>query len=291
MIDLSKVAFDYNLIMIELTNCCNLDCDYCYRNKMNLKAKMLTKDEFLIRLERIKPDASILFCGMGEQLTHPDFYEFIKIAEGHEIQLVSNGTIPIDIKKIMEVENVKSITFSADGPDEKTALKSCRNYKFDVFIDNITKLSGQYKIMSAINYVISEDNLDTMLKMVDFCENYSINSLNLLLPTSNLKWVDENYKRIYDRLSELRKYVINENYKINVNMPDTMFCMYKGLITPYISVEGYVRPCCSHDKGVSVAGQIKKNSLSEIMNGNVWKRFVSEFDCNTCSMNKYHFSF
>ena len=127
--------------------------------------------------------------------------------------------------------------------------------------------------------------------MADFCNQYKVSALNLLLPTTDLKWVNDNYDRIHKKLYELKKYVEDNKYEMVVNMPDTMFCMYNGFVTPYISVEGYVRPCCSHDRGVRVVGQIQKNNMEEIMNGALWKTFVNEFDCNKCSMNQVHFIF
>lgn len=291
MSDLSKTAIDYNLIMIELTNGCNLDCEYCYRSRLKLKGKMLTQEELLFRLGRIKEDTAILFCGMGEQLTHPQFYNFLKLAGNHRIQLVTNGTIRIDMDRLTQVKNVQSITFSVDGHDEETAQKACSRYRFDILTSNLEKLQEQKDIQIAINFVISKDNMHYLFEMADFCNQYQVSALNLLLPTTDLKWVNNNYDRIHELLSELRKYVEEKNYAMFVNLPDTMFCMYNGSITPYISVEGYVRPCCSHDRGVRVVGQIQKNSMEEIMNDTPWKTFINEFDCNKCSMNQVHFSF
>lgn len=291
MSDLSKIAIDYNLIMIELTNGCNLDCEYCYRSRLKLKGKMLTEEELLFRLGRIKEDTAILFCGMGEQLTHPHFYDFLKLADKHMIQLVTNGTIKIDMDRLSESKNVQSITFSVDGHNEEMALKSCSRYRFDILTSNLKKLCDQNDIQVAINFVISKDNLASLFEMADFCNQYQVSALNLLLPTTDLKWANSNYDRIYDLLFKLKKYVEDKKYPMFVNMPDTMFCMYNGLITPYISVDGYVRPCCSHDRAVRVVGQIQKNTMEEIMNDIPWKTFINKFDCNKCSMNQVHFSF
>ena len=291
MSELSKTATDYNLIMIELTNCCNLDCEYCYRSRMNLKGRMLTGEELLFRLERIKEGVPILFCGMGEQITHPQFYELLKLASGHQIQLVTNGTIDIDVERLIALNNVYSITISVDGPDAATASKSCSHYKFDVLTRNLERLSRQKSILTAINFVLSKDNMDAVFSMADFSYKYNVSALNLLLPTTDMKWVRENYDRIYELLAKLKKYVTEQNYNLFIGMPDTMFCMFKGKITPYISVEGYVRPCCSHDRGVNVVGRIQKNTMDEIMKGKAWKAFIDEFDCNRCSMNQFHFAF
>jgi MoaA/NifB/PqqE/SkfB family radical SAM enzyme len=252
---------------------------------------MLTQEELLFRLGRIKENTAILFCGMGEQLTHPQFYDFLELAGNHRIQLVTNGTIRIDMDRLTRAKNVQSITFSVDGHDEETAQKACSRYRFDILISNLEKLQEQKGIQISINFVISKDNVDYLFEMADFCNQYQVSALNLLLPTTDLKWVSNNYDRIHEVLSELRKYVEEKNYTMIVNLPDTMFCMYNGYIIPYISVEGYVRPCCSHNRGVRVDGQIQKNNMEEIMNDTPWKTFINEFDCDKCSMNQVRFSF
>lgn len=291
MANLSQSAMDYNLIMIELTNCCNLDCEYCYRSRMNIKGKMLSEQEFQFRLGSIKRDASILFCGMGEQLTHPEIYHFLQIAKKHKIQLVTNGTIKIDTKELEKSANVQSITFSVDGADEETVQKLCSRYKFDVLLENLEQLTSQKRISKAINYVVSDKNFDQLICMADFCEEYHVEAWNLLLSTMDLKWVKENYHEIWEKFILLKEHIHKKNYHFYLNMPDTMYCHYNGVITPYISVNGYVRPCCSHDRGVKVVGNIKTNTMQEIIDGTQWRRFVAEFDCDTCSMNQAHFSF
>lgn len=291
MPSLSKIANDYNLIMIELTNCCNLNCDYCYRNSMRIKKKMLSKDEYLLRLTRIKGNAEILFCGMGEQLTHPMFYDFVELANEHMLQVVTNGTIKIDVDRLSLLPNVRSFTFSVDGPTEEIARKSCKQYSFATLLDNLSSLKKLSKIQTAINFVMNDYNVNSLIEMASLCELYGVGTLNLLLPTTNLKWVRSNYDIIYELLGKLKKHVQDNNYLLSLNMPDKMYCLYNGLVTPYISVEGYVRPCCSHDREVKVVGKIQDNEIASIMKADAWRSFVDKYDCKKCSMNQYNFTF
>lgn len=288
MFDLAIAASKYNLIMIELTDRCNLDCSYCYRSKMNLTGTYLSEDKFKSILDSIDKQAAILLCGMGEQFVHPRIYDFLGIAKDRSIQLVSNGTIPIDTAKLFKYNNIQSITFSVDGPDEETMKLSCKGYRTHVLLQNLESMARAKQCQVAINFVLGEGNLDTLVKMVDFAAQHEVQALNFLLPTSNQKWVRDNFGLIADKLREAQDYAAGKG--VEVNLPDTMYCQYNGYIVPYISLKGYVRPCCSHDKGVSVVGNIFSSSMQEILSSAAWDSFKRVNHCDNCSMNKFKFS-
>jgi len=289
MLDLSEAASDYDLIMIELTDCCNLDCEYCYRSKLKLKGKLISEEEFLYAVSTIKKNAAILLCGMGEQFVHPKIYDYIDILKDRSVQLVSNGTIKIDVNHLFAHNNIQSITFSVNGPTEKVMKQSCSGYKTDVLLSNLRDIHEADKCPMAINMVIGDSNIHLLKEMVDFCQDNHVGSLNLLLPTSNLLWVKNNLNEIAGVLEDVCRYVSEEEKNIQVNLPDTMYCQYNSHIVPYISAGGYVRPCCSHDKGVNVIGSIKTGDMASIIQSSKWESFVKNTDCSKCSMNRFQF--
>lgn len=284
---LGEFASDYELIMIELTNACNLNCEYCSRGMMNNKNIMLTEREFRARLQSIKPGVSILFCGLGEQFTHPHIYDFIAIAKDNMLQLVTNGTILIDYDRLLKNNNIQSLTFSLDGPNEDIMTLSCKNYNFNNLEKNLQGISKKEGVGVAINCVVLENNLDYLKEMLDICEKYNVHALNLILPTNNLKWVNKNLDKIEEKFKELLVY--KREYNVAINLPDTMYCKYNDYITPYISVEGYVRPCCSHDRWIHAVGNIKRESMADLINSSIWRKFKEITDCRDCSMNQYAF--
>ncbi len=287
MFDLATAASDYKLIMIELTDRCNLNCSYCYRSKLNISGSLLSKEQFEQILDRIDKDAAILLCGMGEQFVHPEIYDFIAIAKERSVQLVSNGTILLDVERLFKSDNVQCITFSVDGPDEETMKQSCKGYKAEVLIKNLENMDKAKRCQVAINFVLGKDNLDTLVEMVDFAARYNVQALNFLLPTSDPKWVRDNLTVISCKLGEAMKHAADK--AVSINLPDTMYCQYNGHIVPFISLKGYVRPCCSHDKGVSVVGNVLKSNMQDVLKSDAWTAFKNGNYCESCSMNKFKF--
>ena len=65
----------YKKIYLEITNRCNLSCDFCPHNKRELKS--LSMDEFKKILKKIENHTEYLyFHVLGEPLLHEDINEF-----------------------------------------------------------------------------------------------------------------------------------------------------------------------------------------------------------------------
>lgn len=81
-------------IYVEISNICNLKCSFCPGTTR--KAKRMSKEEFRTVLSKIKPYTDFIsFHLLGEPLCHPDFDEFLKIAEEMRfmVKIVTNGTL------------------------------------------------------------------------------------------------------------------------------------------------------------------------------------------------------
>ena len=79
---------------IEITNVCNLNCDFC--PKHNRPSRQLTVEEFDLLTDKLRGRVIFLYFHlMGEPLLHPYLPEFIRIAreKGFRTVLTSNGTL------------------------------------------------------------------------------------------------------------------------------------------------------------------------------------------------------
>lgn len=79
---------------IEITNTCNLDCDFC--PKHHRARRQLTAEEFDLLTEKIRGKVCFLYFHlMGEPLLHPLLPQFITTAreKGFKTVLTSNGTL------------------------------------------------------------------------------------------------------------------------------------------------------------------------------------------------------
>ena len=79
---------------IEITNVCNLNCDFCPKHRR--ASRQLSIDEFDLLTEKIRGRVVFLYFHlMGEPLLHPLLPDFIRMAreKGFRTVLTSNGTL------------------------------------------------------------------------------------------------------------------------------------------------------------------------------------------------------
>lgn len=79
---------------IEITNVCNLNCDFC--PKHNRPSRQLTVEEFDLLTDKLRGRVIFLYFHlMGEPLLHPHLPKIIRIAreKGFRTVLTSNGTL------------------------------------------------------------------------------------------------------------------------------------------------------------------------------------------------------
>jgi MoaA/NifB/PqqE/SkfB family radical SAM enzyme len=270
--------------MLEVTNTCNLKCDYCFRSKWHIHDKEISWETFLKIKERINFAESVCLCGMGEQLLHSRFYDMIEALEDKNVLIITNGTIPINYDKLSAKGNVSSITFSVDGPSEEIMLKSCLGYKFSNLLDNLKRSRGYSSLTIGINCVISPHNLDAMPSMVRFCSEYGVKVLNLLLPTYNMRWVKRKAEQIKNTMEEV--YIVAQDHGIKIKAPGEMNCVFEKSVIPFITLSGDVRPCCDHFNRISTAGNLLKNTFEEIWDSPTYRKFKSAEYCFGCVQNQ-----
>ena len=81
-------------VYLEITNVCNLSCDFCPGTR---RAKhFLSPDQFRTLAEKIRPHTEYLYLHlMGEPLLHPQLEQLLAIAEKlqFKVMLTTNGTL------------------------------------------------------------------------------------------------------------------------------------------------------------------------------------------------------
>lgn len=79
---------------IEITNTCNLNCDFC--PKHHRKKRQLSAEEFNLITDKVRGKVCFLYFHlMGEPLLHPLLPQFVRMAneKGFKTVLTSNGTL------------------------------------------------------------------------------------------------------------------------------------------------------------------------------------------------------
>ena len=100
----------FKKIYVEITNACNLNCDFCIKNKRH--SKFISIDEFKLLLDKIKDYTNYLyFHVLGEPLLHPKINELIDIAsDNFKINITTNGYL---IDRIKDNKNIRQLNISA----------------------------------------------------------------------------------------------------------------------------------------------------------------------------------
>lgn len=92
----------FKKVYIEITNICNLSCNFCPKTRR--AKKFLKVEEFKIILNEIKPYTKfVYFHLMGEPLLNPNLEEFLEIAyeEGFKVNVTTNGTLIPEVYDIL----------------------------------------------------------------------------------------------------------------------------------------------------------------------------------------------
>ncbi len=101
-------------IYLEITNICNLQCDFCPGTRR--EKRFLPPEEFRVLARRVQPYTKYLYLHvMGEPLLHPQFGELLQITEelGFRVCLTTNGTLLFRQKSLLlSTKNLHKISIS-----------------------------------------------------------------------------------------------------------------------------------------------------------------------------------
>lgn len=167
------------LLVIDITNKCNLSCKYCFQNLRNTNIKTIPFKTIQSILDEAKELEifDINICG-GEPFTHPDILKILReiISRGFGVSLVTNAT-KINHQIANELKNIdviKNTQVSFDSHDENIHNQSRSNFKkaFSGYM-NLVNESPDKDLSPSVGIVISKYNYKNLDKTIEFFGNYS----------------------------------------------------------------------------------------------------------------------
>ena len=258
----------YKKVYLEITNVCNLKCDFCPETKR--KAEFMSEDRFSCILEQIKPFTDYIYLHVkGEPLLHPALDKFLDISteKGFKVNITTNGTL---INKV------------ADTLLVKPALRQI-NFSLHSFDGNQQELSKDDYIDRVLNFARSaalESNLILSLRLWNLEEdllNEDQRKRNLAI----MHKIEEHFQLSYQiqgNLSEAKalklgnRVYLNQDYEFQ--WPDLKAeedfakgSCYGLRNQVAILVDGTVVPCCLDGEGILALGNIHQESFSDIIHG------------------------
>ena len=250
----------YKKIYVEITNACNLSCDFCIKNQRELK--FMSEKEFKIILEELKNHTKYLyFHVLGEPLMHPKINEFINLASlSYKVNITTNGYL---IEKIKNNKNIRQLNISLHSYNSKynINLDDYLNHIFEV-VDTLENTFISYRLWG------NSSNVDKILNKLNEKYNTSL-SKNSLKKNNKLK------DNIYlNKEGEFIWPSMNNNY-YNENGKCYGLIDHIGVL-----VDGTIIPCCLDTLGIINLGNIFKDDISSLKDNKLCNEMVRGFKNN-----------
>ncbi len=245
----------YNKAYVEITNVCNLTCDFCPQNQRKPEIMDTIRFNHIIG-EVEKQTDYVYFHVLGEPTLNGNLVEFCKIAneKNLKITITTNGTNTEVLEKILKQDRLYKINISlqALGGNENLLVES--HMKKIVELCNLASSKGTLVVLRLWNSH-SEKNRqernDLILKILeshfgqfDFNENGSVTLKKKVF----LEGADEFCWKVQDEKENVFCYGLKDQFAI--------------------LVDGTVIPCCIDSLGEICLGNVLEKPLDEILSDN-----------------------
>ena len=255
---------------ITINRACNLRCVWCYAQDTEFKSEenitVQTFDDILsfCRSANIK---EICIIG-GEPTIHPLIFDFLEKLKEYKVSIVTNGVVLSDIElcKKYIAYGVRNFSVSIKAPSKEEYREVTKVDAFDKAICAIKNLID-LKVNVCVSYVITKDNIDTLLNMVEninaltgcekfffsFCRTYQCNCNEAPSGNENPLYLTKRFEEILPQLkAKVNKmvYALNDplciysDDFIRKNIKDFYFPCYVHTNTMLVfDSQGYLIPC------------------------------------------------
>lgn len=268
----------FKKIYIEITNICNLKCEFCPQTNRKKEFMNLYKfEEVIIKIH--KYTKLVCLHVKGEPLLHNDLEGILKILEKYNLKtnITTNGTlIKEKLETIKESKAVRQINFSIHSIMQNEKLN--KQYLQDIFesAEELKDTIISYRLWN-LQSIKENDINNSIIKMIE--SYYDIQNLKQSLAENSFFKVRENIfinQDIEFTWPDINKEVIIEKGK----------CLaLKDQIA--VLVDGTVVPCCLDNNGDIPLGNIFNETLEDILNKPKSVMIKSNFEnsiitCNLC---------
>ena len=257
MLDGEKMKL--GIIVLELTNRCNLKCKYCSIEKDNIKDM---KINIINYIENLKIETLIL--SGGEPFLHPNFEEILEkcCKKFKYVGITTNGTLVSEkfITKFSKFDNL-TVQVSIDG------IEKVHNFfrgegSYQLVSNNIKKLLSKNMNVQTIT-VLTKDNIYLIDKMVNEIEKIGIKKIaferftpigsgiemkDKALNKDDLKWLTEHLKQnnFFNKKVHINDPIINlDKHTTLKNKSPFLPCAgcFAGIKNFVIDMDGFIKIC------------------------------------------------
>ncbi len=265
----------FKKVYIEITNVCNLKCEFCPVTKRS--AELMNIRSFEDILSQVKEYTDYIYLHVkGEPLLHPELDKFLDAAAAHDLKvnLTTNGTLINKVKdKIISKKALRQINFSLHSFDANDLSFSLNDYlnnimHFTLEAASNTNIIVSYRLWNLEEDIKSIEKNRHILAIIEKALGLDFKIEDILLDNRGIKLSKNIYLNAAERFQWPDK-KLDESY-------DCGFCY--GLRDQIaILVDGTVVPCCLDGEGVINLGNIKQNKFSDIIDGERAKAIYDGF--------------
>lgn len=228
-------------ILIEPTNLCNLKCGHCSTQRNNEQRGYMDFELYKSILDTNPQITCVILSRYGEPFLHPKIFEMIAYAKLKNIYVATytNGTLLSHEKSDMVLKSgLDEIIFSLEGIDDGYEKNRGSSY---------------------------EALREKMLYLID-ARNSSGSNLRIGINTAKIAEGDDYIRKVQDGWHDKVDNIDIEPLIGDRSTPRKTKCrtLWRNAVVRW---DGIVFPCCVDIKGSLAMGDIKKNTLREIFNG------------------------
>ncbi len=291
-----RVASQVHYAQIEPTTICNLRCVQCDNPFIpKERVRHMTLPQFAVILDKLPYLRKLSLVGVGETLLNPDIVAMVRLARarGISVGFATNGTLLTEAKaRALVGAGIDWINVSLDGATPETFERIRVGAKFSRVTDNVRSLvrvvGDRRKPELSVWFVAMQENLPELPALVRLVGRLGVRQLCVqgLHSWGKASWRERMAGRsiqgMDDGATTLFRQALATASRIGVqlrllNLGDAS--ARRGCNWPwkafYVTVEGYVTPCCIHGTDPSVInfGNLLTDEFSTIWNGPAYQEF------------------
>jgi len=278
----------FKKIYIEITNICNLKCNFCPVTKR--EPKFMEPDEFGFILDGIKDYTEHIYLHIkGEPLLHPKLIQILDLAhdKGYKVNITTNGTlINKNLDMLLTRLSLRQINISLHSLEQNEDFENQKEY-MDNILSFIEKARDKDVIVALRLWNFggdTEHNINKNKYIAERLFNEFDLDYNILYEFSKKQGIKIRDRLYLNKDSEFIWPDLNNDF-----YDEKGFCY--GLRDQLgILVDGTIIPCCLDGEGIINLGNIFKDKLDYILNSsratNIYNSFsnrdVAEELCRRC---------
>ena len=273
VIKISEPPLSY--VYYAITDGCNLRCPYCYASSEKCLPGELTTAESLDLVTQLAEFGAeyIVFTG-GEPMLRKDLFQVVEHANrsGLRSNIITNATM-IRTPQLAQrfAELFTAVTISVDGGSAETHDRTRGKGSFAKTYKALQLLNAA-GVKPAINHIVTSNNVEELEHFATFLDGVEVHSVRLMNHTDLGRAVDDSYRFGWTDHLRVQQIVWTSPVadKLRPDGPRPVSpCSVKGNCGMggneiYVDSLGNVYPCKLVARPMDLAGNVKRQRLSEI---------------------------